>query len=280
MISTNKNNLSVAQTCQLMGVSERGYHKWKSREPKEDDPQLIAEIHAIKEDFFFYGYRRVDEELRRRGHKANHKKVLRLMRKEKLIVVKKKVKPKTTNSNHSFKRHPNLLADFVPTDINQALVSDITYVPIGNKFAYLATLMDLWSRKIIGWYLSWEMDRFLTLAALNKAIRLRGAENIHGCICHSDHGSQYLCGDYIARLNELGMKPSMGEVGNSYDNAFAESLNKTIKYEAVYPNEFETFEDAWKAIADHIILYNNRRLHSGIGYLPPDEFEKNNGGIK
>jgi len=276
----DEQDLSIAQMAPLLPVSESGYRKWNSRESKEEDRQLILEIHAIKEEFFFYGYRRVDEELRRRGHKTNHKKVLRLMREEKLIVVKKKVKPKTTNSNHSFRRYPNLLADFVPIDINQAWVSDITYVPIGNKYAYLATLMDLWSRKIVGWYLSWEMDRYLTITALKNAVKLRGADGLHGCICHSDHGSQYLCGDYIARLNELGMKPSMGEVGNSYDNAFAESLNKTIKYEAVYPNEFETFEEAWKAIADHIRLYNKRRLHSGIGYLPPDEFEKKNGGIK
>ena len=279
MIAAHERELSIAQIAPLLVVSESGYRKWKSQEPKENDPQLIAEIHAIKEECFFYGYRRVDEELRRRGHEVNHKKVLRLMREEKLIVVRKKVTPKTTNSNHSFKRYPNLLAEFVPTAINQAWVSDITYVPIGNKFAYLATLMDLWSRKIVGWHLSWEMDRYLTLTALNNAVKLRRAENLQGCICHSDHGSQYLCGDYIARLNDLGMRPSMGEVGNSYDNAFAESLNKTIMYEAVYPNEFETFGEAWKAIADHIKLYNQKRLHSGIGYQPPDEFEKN-GGIK
>ena len=279
MIAANKQHLSVSQSCQILGVSESGYHRWMIREPKEDDPQLISKIHAIKEEFFFYGYRRVDEELRRRGQKVNHKKVLRLMRKEKLIVVKKKVMPKTTQSNHSLKRYHNLLVNFVPTAINQAIVSDITYVPILNKFAYLATLMDLWSRKIIGWYLSWDPDRYLTLSALNKAAKLRGAKNLQGCICHSDHGTQYLCSDYINRLSELGMKPSMGEVGNSYDNAFAESLNKTIKYEAVYPNEFETFEEAKQDIAKHIKLYNCRRLHSGIGYLPPDEFEKN-GGIK
>jgi putative transposase len=280
MIAANKQPLSIAKMSRLLDVSESGYRKWSSREPKGYDPKLISEIHRIKEEFFFYGYRRVDEELRRRGYKVNHKRVLRLMRKEKLIVVKRKVTPKTTQSNHSFKRYPNLLDAFVPSAINQAWVSDITYVPIGNKFAYLATLMDLWSRKIVGWHLSWEMDRYLTLTALYKAVQLRGFRNLQDCICHSDHGSQYLCGDYITKLNDLGMKPSMGEVGNSYDNAFAESLNKTIKYEAVYPNEFETFEEAKKAIADHIKLYNQRRLHSGIGYLPPDEFEKKNGGFK
>lgn len=195
MINANEQHLSVAQMAPLLNVSESGYRKWKFREPKVEVQQLISEIHTIKEEFFFYGYRRVDEELRRKGHEVNHKKVLRIMREEKLIVVKKKVTPKTTNSNHSFKRYPNLLVDFFPTAINQAWVSDITYVPIGNKFAYLATLMDLWSRKIVGWHLSWEMDRYLTIAALNNAVHLRGTNNLQACICHSDHGSQYLCGD-------------------------------------------------------------------------------------
>lgn len=277
MITDNKQSLSIAQSCQLLGVSEGGYHQWANREPIEDDHQLIAEIHAIKEEFFFYGYRRVTEELKRRGQEVNRKKILRLMREERLIVVKKRFTPKTTQSNHSLKRYSNLLADFVPTSINQAFVADITYVPIKDKFAYLAQIMDLFSRRIIGWDLSWNPDRYLTLSALNHAVRLRGQDNLRGCIFHSDHGSQYLCNDHIERVKDLGMKPSMGEVGNSYDNAFAESLNKTVKYEAVYPNEFDSFEEAYEAISIHVRLYNSKRLHSGIGYLPPDEFEKNRG---
>ena len=178
------------------------------------------------------------------------------------------------------KRYPNLLIGFVPMAINQAFVADITYVPIGQVFAYLAQIMDLYNRKIVGWDFSWDPDRYLTLSALNRAIKLRGMKNLKGCIFHSDHGSQYLCRDHITRIKEIGMRPSMGEVGNSYDNAFAESLNKTIKCEAVYPNEFESFGEAYQSIKKHINLYNGRRLHSKIGYLPPDEFEKNNGGIK
>lgn len=270
----DQNGLSISKACRLLGVSERGYYDWKTREPKSKDTQIIGEIQSIKEEFFFYGYRRVTEELKRRQYRINHKKVLELMRELNLIVVKKRFKPKTTDSNHSLKRYPNLLIGFVPTRINQAWVGDITFVPVGDDFAYLEPIMDLYSRKIVGWELSWDPDRFLTLSALNKAIRLRGEKNLNGCIFHSDHGKQYLCKDHIEKLERIGMRPSTGEVGNSYDNAHAESLNKTVKYEAVYPYEFDTFEEAYKTIREHVKLYNGKRLHSRIGYLPPDEFEK------
>lgn len=273
MISAYKEELSSSHACHALGVSESGYHEWKKRKPKAEDSLLLSKIQAIKGEFFYYGYRRVTQELKRQKYHANHKRVLRIMKSAKLIVVKKRFTPKTTDSNHSLKRYPNLLIGCVPNTINQAWVADITYVPIGQKFAYLAHIMDLCSRKIPGWDLSWNPDKYLTLSALNRAILLRGKGNLQGCIFHSDHGTQYLCKDHMEVLVETGMRPSMGEVGNSYDNAYAESLNKTIKYEAVYPYEFESFEEAYGVISNHIKTYNSRRLHSGIGYLPPDEFE-------
>ena len=200
MIVANQGGLSASKACQLLEVSERGYYEWKTRKPKSQDSRLIAEIQSIKEEFFFYGYRRVTHELKRRGYEINHKRTLKLMRDLNLIVVKKRFKPKTTDSHHSLKRYPNLLTNFVPTAINQALVGDITYVPIGKNFAYLAPIMDLFSRKIAGWELSWHPDRYLTLSALNRAIRLRGEKNLNGCIFHSDHGKQYLCKDHIEKL--------------------------------------------------------------------------------
>jgi putative transposase len=279
MIAANNDGLSTSKACCALHVSESGYHDWAKREPRKEDAKLLEEIHSIKVEFFFYGYRRVMHELKNRGWKISGKTVLRLMKKEGLIVVKKSFRPKTTQSDHSLERYPNLLIDFVPTSINQAFVADITYVPIGKRFAYLALIMDLYSRKIVGWELSWDMDRSLTLSALNEAIQLRGAANLIGCIFHMDHGKQYLCKDHIDRLEEAGMRPSTGEVGNSYDNAFAESLNKSIKCEAVYPYEFDSFEEAYRTISNHVKLYNGKRLHSSIGYLPPDEFEKK-GGLK
>jgi putative transposase len=274
MIDAHKGNLSIATACKALEVSDRGYRKWKKREPKQFDPLLRKEIHAIKEKHSLYGYRRVTHQLKRKGHKVNHKTVLKMMRQEKLIVVKKRFKPKTTHSNHNLKRYPNLLLDFEPKAINQVWVTDITYIYIGNKFAYLALVMDRYSRRIVGWELSWNVDTQLTLSALHRAVALRGVENIKGCIHHSDHGVQYLSASYINKLNDLGMLPSMGEVGNSYDNAHAESLNKTIKYEEVYPNEYETFEEAYNAIKKYVEVYNEDRLHSKIGYKPPIEFEQ------
>ena len=134
--------------------------------------------------------------------------------------------------------------------------------------------MDLYSRKIVGWDLSRNVDTTLTLTALNNAVRLRGSGNLKGCVHHSDHGVQYLSGVYMDKLHELGMLPSMGEIGNSYDNAHAESLNKTIKWEEVWINEYETFEQAYECIAAFIKKYNAKRLHSSIGYVPPDELEQ------
>ncbi len=274
MIDTERGDLSIITACKAIGVSDRGFRKWKRRIPTPENPKLLNDIHQIKEKHFLYGYRRVTHALRREGHTINHKKVLRLMKKERLTVVKKRFKPKTTQSNHKLKRYPNLLENFHPTAVSQAIVSDITYIYIGNKFAYLALIMDLYSRRIVGWELSWDMDAGLTLSALNRAVTLRGAKNIKGSIHHSDHGVQYLCDAYITKLKELGMLPSMGEVGNSYDNAFAESLNKTVKYEEVYPNEYETFEEAYKGIEKYVEVYNEDRLHSKIGYKPPIELEE------
>ena len=151
-------------------------------------------------------------------------------------------------------------------------MADITYVVCGHIFLYLALVMDLFSRKIVGWELSREVDTDLTMAALNKAVESSGT--VEGCIHHSDHGSQYLAAAYIERLGELGMMPSMGEVGNSYDNAFAESLNKTIKNEEVWINEYDTFEQAYEGIEEFVKKYNERRLHSSIGYVPPNEYEQ------
>ena len=279
MIEGGYDGLSTAKACRALGVSESGYYEWQAREPKPQNTQLTSEIHAIKSKFFFYGYRRVKQELQRRAYPVGEKKVLSIMQKEGLTVRKKRYTPKTTQSDHSLKRYPNRLLNFTPTAINQAFVADITYVPIANLFAYLALIMDLFSRKIVGWDLSWNPDRYLTLSALHKAIELRGAQNLIGCIFHSDHGKQYLCKDHIQMLESVGMLPSTGEIGNSYDNAHAESLNKSIKSEAVYPYEFETFEEAYRILSSHIKLYNKGRLHSGIGYLPPDEFEKK-GGLK
>ena len=267
-----ESSLSKAQACKILEVSRSGFYK-KPNVYSKNENELLAAIRNICLEFSRYGYRRVTKQLHRQGVYVNHKKVLALMKVNNLLVKSKKTKPKTTNSNHSLQRYSNLLEDLEVTHKNQVWVTDITYVVCGRIFLYLALIMDLFSRKIVGWELSRNVNTELTLAALNKAVETRGG-NVDGCIHHSDHGSQYLAGVYMSRLHKFGMLPSMGEVGNSYDNAFAESLNKTVKNEEVWLNEYETFEEAYGCIAKFVKIYNEKRLHSSIGYVPPNEYEQ------
>lgn len=269
--------LSINKACNTLEISKSGYYDWKSRNPASKDGKaaLRAEIHGIALEFPKYGYRRITAELRRRNNLVNSKRVRRIMKEENLLVKRHKFKPKTTQSNHGLPKHPNLVKDIELTGINQAVVSDITYIHLLCEFVYLSVIMDLFSRRCVGWALSHSPDTQLTLDALNKAIDLRGTASLAGCIHHSDQGVQYAAVAYVQRLQEVGMRPSMGEKGNSYENAFAESFIKTLKVEEVYMNEYETMEDVYRNISQFIEeVYNKKRLHSSIGYVPPIEFEK------
>lgn len=266
--------MPVTRSSEVLGVAARGFYKWKQREEQSDYDAVIRWlIHEIALEFPKYGYRRMTHELKRRGETANHKRVRRIMKEENLIVKRRKYNPRTTQSNHGLPKYPNLTKGFIPTSINQVWVSDITYIRLQKEFIYLAVIMDLFSRCCVGWALSWNPNAQLTKDALNMAIRKRG--NVEGCIHHSDQGVQYCAYGYIERLMEAGIKPSMGEVGNSYENAYAESLIKTIKNEEVWMNEYETIQQAYCNIRQFIeYVYNKKRLHSSIGYKPPIEYEK------
>ena len=265
--------LSIKKSCNAFSISRQDFYKWKKQEcTKDTSNNILTAMQDIALEFPKYGYRRVTHALRRDGIFVNHKKVRRIMKENSLLVRRKKSKPITTQSNHGLQKYPNLVKDIVLTGINQAWVSDITYISLLYEFVYLAVIMDLFSRRCIGWALSRNPDSQLTLDALNMAIAMRG--DVTGCIHHSDHGVQYAAHAYVHRLHEAGMKPSMGEKGNSYENAFAESFIKTIKYEEVYMNEYSTIEDACCNIEQFIKeVYNKKRLHSSIGYKPPMEFE-------
>jgi putative transposase len=268
-------SLDVRSTCATLKVSRSSFYGWKNKKFTIDkDGDVLTEIRTIAAEFSRYGYRRVTKELQRRDLIVNHKRVHRLMRKHSLLVKRKRFTPKTTQSNHNLPRYENLAKKAVITAPNMVWVSDITYIHLRDGFVYLALIMDLFSRKIVGWDLSRNVDTDLTLTALNKAIMFRGIKEVKGCIHHSDHGVQYLSAVYVDRLRDLEMLPSMGEVGNSYDNAHAESLNKTIKNEEVWINEYETFEQAYWGIQQFVQIYNEKRLHSSIGYVPPNEFEQ------
>ncbi len=273
----DKNEIPIRDACSAFQVSDGSYYYWKNSEKQQDlNKYLKKEIQGIALEFPFYGYRRVSKELKRRDLLVNHKKVLRLMREDNLLCRRKRAfRPVTTNSNHSFRIYPNLAKGLTVTGLNQLWVSDITYVRLPYGFAYLATIEDVFSRKCIGWNLGIDIDAALTLKALEMALTKRKAIGLSNLIHHSDRGVQYASEEYERTLLELGIQISMSRSGNPYDNAFAESFNKTLKVEEVYINEYETFEDALKNIKHFIeSVYNKKRLHSSIGYVPPEEFER------
>ncbi len=219
-----------------------------------------------------YGYRRVTKELHRRGWPINHKRVLRLMREESLLCqIKRRFVP-TTDSAHAFGTYPNLIKDTKLDALDQVWISDITYVRLPTSFCYLAAILDAYSRRCVGWHLSPFIDTRLTLSALEMALTTRQPEA--GLIHHSDRGVQYASSEYVAQLEEAGALISMTSVGNPYENAKAESFFRTLKMEEVYIKDYRDFEEAQENIAEFIEeVYNQKRLHSSLGYLPPVEFE-------
>lgn len=269
--------LTLRELSEILTVTRSGYYKWKANEQEVSVPKemrLRDRMQRLAIEFPGYGYRRITKQLVREGFVVNHKKVLRLMREDNLLCIRKKSFVITTDSKHSFPIYPNLAKDMVLTDINQLWVCDITYIRLMEEFVYLAVIIDVFSRKCIGWELDRYIDTQLTLNALKKALETRSNEEILGLVHHSDRGVQYASYAYTDCLREHKIEISMSAKGNPYDNAFAESFMKTLKYEEVYLSEYTSFSDAYERIANFIEdVYNEKRLHSSIGYLTPNEFE-------
>ena len=271
-----QSQLPITHACDALALSKPTYYRWRIRQEKDHDTALRPVMHEIALEFPFYGYRRVTKELHHRGERINHKRVLRLMREEELLCRRKKrFKPITTQSNHGLAVYPNLVKDVAVTRLNQIWVADITYIHLQREFVYLAVILDLFSRKCIGWGLSRSIDTQLALEALRRAIAARQNLGFAGLIHHSDRGVQYASQAYVDQLAAKGISISMSSTGNAYDNAFAESFMKTLKVEEVYINEYATFDEAYANIKQFIDrVYNEKRLHSSIGYKSPAKFEQ------
>jgi len=241
----------------------------------QTDADLRDKIETIQAEMPFYGHRRVHEHLEQKyGLTVNKKKLLRVMKKYGLrALIWSGFKVKTTDSNHAHGYAPNLLPGMVVDGPNQVWVADITYIRILTGFVYLAAILDLFSRRIVGWAISRRIDHELCLAALEQAVQARRPAS--GCIHHSDRGVQYACREYVQRLKDKELVPSMSAKGYCYDNAFMESFFKTLKAEEVYLTEYSSYEDVLDAVPNFIdAVYNQKRMHSSIGYLPPNEFER------
>jgi transposase InsO family protein len=275
-IQQKPSELSLQKACKVLGVCRASYLNWLSRPPSpasEGDKKLLKKIQEVSEKFPYYGYRRVAVAVSNPPVFINRKKVLKIMREHHFTVKKRAFKPKTTQSKKGDPRFPNLALNLVLTHVNQVWDTDITYVSFEGGFLYLAMLTDRFSKKCVGWELSRKCDAQLCSDALQRAFETREGVCLKGLIHHGDHGSQYTSAAYTALLNDQSIKPSMGETGNCYENPFAESMNKTVKYDYIHRSDWHTFEEAYEGIQEYIEEYNARRIHSSIGYKTPDEFE-------
>ena len=251
----------------------RSSYYYRPQERKPEEALLLERIEELAEQFNRYGYRRITAQLHREGIRVNHKKVLRLMRERELLCKPRHRWVRTTDSNHRYRIYPNLLPSTPVTAPNQVWVADITYIRLPTVFVYLAVVLDLFSRKAIGYGLSRHIDSQLSLQALQRALQSRNPPP--GVIHHSDRGVQYAADDYVHTLLRGGFQISMARKGNPYDNAVAESFIKTLKNEEVYLWEYRTLEDVKNRVPYFIErVYNQKRLHSALHYRPPEEFEK------
>lgn len=268
--------LGIERMCRLGGVSRAGYYRhWQASAPRREETGLRDAIQLLALSHRHYGYRRIGALLRRAGWSANHKRVLRLMREDNLLCLRTRpFVPATTDSRHGWRVVPNLARGVELTGLDQLWVADITYVHLAEEFAYLAVVLDAFSRRVVGWALETHLQASLAIAALSMAIAARRPAP-GSLIRHSDRGVQYACADYAAILRAHYIQPSMSRVGSPYDNAKAESFMKTLKREEVDASAYRDAAEARARIGAFIeAVYNRQRLHSALAYRPPVEYEQ------